>query len=169
MWLCCCCAAVLPRFVASSSSSRRHHLRVATSSTTMTISTRGGHPSSPIHPGGGGTDPRRTTTALVSPFAIDRLADRGRRRHLLRDDYRRNDDASSATRIMRRHFRGTAPLRLNRILFDVSEIDGADDEPAHVEGGGSSSRHHSPLATVTLPKDDYRTVCTFNLMIWYII
>ena len=134
---------MLPRFVASSSS-RRHHLRVAI-------------PRGQIHPGGGGTDRRRTTMALASPFANDRLADRGRRR-LLRDDYRRNDDASGTTRIMRRRFRGTASLRLNRILFDVSEIDGVDDEPPHVEGGGSSSRHRSHLATVTLPKDDYRTV-----------
>ena len=51
-------------------------------------------------------------------------------------------------RVHRRHYHKSSHLQLNRILFDTSEID---------EGGPSSGGKES-LATVTLPKDDYRTI-----------
>ena len=48
----------------------------------------------------------------------------------------------------RRGFHNTVSLNLNRVLFDVSEIDEQDD----VSKDGDS------LVTVTFPKDDYRTI-----------
>jgi hypothetical protein len=49
-----------------------------------------------------------------------------------------------------RNFHRSTNLMLNRILFDVSEIDNIDpDEEVNAE---------APMATVTLPKDDYRTI-----------
>ena len=48
----------------------------------------------------------------------------------------------------RRHYHKSSHLQLNRILFDTSEID----------KGGPSSGGKESLATVTLPKDDYRTI-----------
>jgi len=51
-----------------------------------------------------------------------------------------------------RHFHKTGSLHLNRILFDTSEI---DEEVPSANGDGSNN---APLATVTLSKDDYRTM-----------
>ena len=49
--------------------------------------------------------------------------------------------------VQRRGFHNTVSLNLNRVLFDVSEIDEQDD----ISNGES-------LATVTFSKDDYRTI-----------
>ena len=51
-----------------------------------------------------------------------------------------------------RSFHRSTSLMLNRILFDVSEI---DNRPKHVE---EEVNAEPPMATVTLPKDDYRTI-----------
>ena len=51
-----------------------------------------------------------------------------------------------------RSFRGSGVLHLNRILFDPSEIDAST--PSDGEDDGSNGF----MATVTLPKDDYRTI-----------
>ncbi|KAL9186882.1 hypothetical protein ACHAXT_010602 [Thalassiosira profunda] len=52
-----------------------------------------------------------------------------------------------------RCFHRSGPLHLNRILFDPSEI---DDAPSL--DGEQATDATAPLASVTLPKDDYRTV-----------
>ena len=71
---------------------------------------------------------------------------------LLRRQYPSSSSSSLAfanhrhTRVHRRHYHKSSHLQLNRILFDTSEID---------KGGPSSGKES--LATVTLPKDDYRT------------
>ena len=51
-------------------------------------------------------------------------------------------------------FHRTSRLHLNRILFDKSEIDKGDTSVSLEE----STTSEAPMATVTLPKDDYRTV-----------
>lgn len=51
----------------------------------------------------------------------------------------------------RRSYHGTGPAYLNRILFDASEIDKISSDDVV----GAAKPH---LATVTLPKDDYRTI-----------
>lgn len=51
-----------------------------------------------------------------------------------------------------RHFHKTGSLHLNRILFDTAEID--EEVPSDNEDG----TNNAPLATVTLSKDDYRTM-----------
>ena len=69
-------------------------------------------------------------------------------------------------------FHRTSPLYLNRILFDISEIDDVIATPSASGATLSSSdfdnNNHkndmnvvddiTPLATVTLPRDDYRTI-----------
>ena len=52
-----------------------------------------------------------------------------------------------------RHYHKSSHLQLNRILFDTSEID---------EGNPSSEKES--LATVTLAKDDYRTIHVANIL-----
>jgi len=53
-------------------------------------------------------------------------------------------------------FHRTNRLDLNRILFDTSEIDKCDTSSQ--SGGEESYPHEAPMATITLPKDDYRTI-----------
>lgn len=50
-----------------------------------------------------------------------------------------------------RRFHRASSLHLNRILFDTSEIDKTDTSE-------ENATDEAPMATVTLPKDDYRTV-----------
>lgn len=52
-----------------------------------------------------------------------------------------------------RSFHRTGQLHLNRILFDTSEIDEGVPSSDDDNGTGTSS-----LATITFPKDDYRTI-----------
>eukprot|EP00984_Skeletonema_dohrnii_P008750 scaffold3267_cov130-Skeletonema_dohrnii-CCMP3373.AAC.2 len=52
-------------------------------------------------------------------------------------------------------FHRASSLHLNRILFDTSEIDKSDTS---VSGRQESGADEAPMATVTLPKDDYRTI-----------
>eukprot|EP00985_Skeletonema_marinoi_P015949 scaffold8417_cov136-Skeletonema_marinoi.AAC.2 len=52
-------------------------------------------------------------------------------------------------------FHRASILHLNRILFDTSEIDKSDTS---VSGRQESGVDEAPMATVTLPKDDYRTI-----------
>ena len=55
-------------------------------------------------------------------------------------------------------FHRASRLHLNRILFDTSEIDKSDASvSANIEEIGTKN-NETPMATVTLPKDDYRTV-----------
>jgi len=55
----------------------------------------------------------------------------------------------------RRAYSGTVPLRLNRFLFDPCEIDSNEDDIASL---GVGDEGPPPHPTVTLRKDDYRTV-----------
>ena len=59
-------------------------------------------------------------------------------------------------------FHRANPLYLNRILFDISEIDDRSsdfsDKNNHVADNTTFHDDHPPLATVTLPRDDYRTI-----------
>jgi len=58
-------------------------------------------------------------------------------------------------RVAHRCYHKTGALYLNRILFDTSEIDCIDDTKS-TDSTIDDGTHH--LATVTLPKDDYRTI-----------
>ncbi|KAL3799661.1 hypothetical protein ACHAW5_004310 [Stephanodiscus triporus] len=160
MWLRAATAAVLPPLVASSCRLLHHHHHRATATTATTTI-------------------RRTTTALASSSAA---AGGGRPPHPRRRPRRivdgdaarrspgdRDDDAFGATRTSTRRFRASGPLGLNRILFDAHEIDddddvdcddimGRDDAGEEEEEDARRRRRRRPLATVTLPKDDYRTV-----------
>ena len=62
---------------------------------------------------------------------------------------------TSYTNVHRRCFHRTGPLHLNRILFDISEI---DDASLLVSNDDDEDIPPSSLATVTFSKDDYRTI-----------
>lgn len=86
---------------------------------------------------------------LPTPFALPKRFTAMHALHVTRGNRRHPSFVGSGRFLPNsRTFHGHTPLRLNRILFETSEIDKASID----------SHDKKALATVTLSKDDYRTI-----------